>query len=249
MQSKNSLAIRQYARIPTKPNLLLTLPFLVLTNKNLKNTILQTYNLTSGIQISPTPTRLKTWVWLSKKDARNNIQLQINRRANLLKALGGKIRGCCSKTISNTYKSFISPIIEYRHLILTIASSINILVLTKTDRRILRKSFKFLPSHPNSKIYNSAMLDPLPDRPSFRQTKFIEKFLAYESEVQHTFKPPSLLPPKKSLPYPSAIHLPGGVSAKNHTTPLPQSLRKNTNILHITIFIIYVLLCTLNLYK
>jgi hypothetical protein len=97
------------------------------------------------------------------------------KRLNLLKSIKGKNWGASSKTILNTYKALIRPIIEYVPFITLSTAKSNYNKLENIQRKAIRVAIPWPPHTSATTIYNQINLAPLRERAIKLTTKYIKK--------------------------------------------------------------------------
>lgn len=79
---------------------------------------------------------------------------------NVIWCLHGTFKGCHSKTLIHTYKTFMRPIIDYCAVVPSQASAQHLEALLALERRIIRSCLNVNPRYSSSELYHLANLPP-----------------------------------------------------------------------------------------
>ncbi|CAH1365580.1 unnamed protein product, partial [Tenebrio molitor] len=98
-------------------------------------------------------------------------------RANLLYRIRGRIRGCDSKTLYHTYKSYIRPVIEYRAPIYVTLYPALLHQISACERRMLRRIFRLPDRFPSENLHQETNTIPIQSRLKELQSRYVTRTL------------------------------------------------------------------------
>ncbi|KAJ3622538.1 hypothetical protein MTP99_003042 [Tenebrio molitor] len=98
-------------------------------------------------------------------------------RANLLYRIRGRIRGCDSKTLYHTYKSYIRPVIEYRAPIYATLYPALLHQISACERRMLRRIFRLPDRFPSDNLHQETNTIPIQSRLKELQSRYVTRTL------------------------------------------------------------------------
>jgi hypothetical protein len=110
------------------------------------------------------------------QDVKETLKKSRNR-ANLLYSIRGRIRGCDSKTLYHTYKSYIRPVIEYRAPIYATLYPALLHQISACERRMLRSIFRLPDRFPSDNLHQETNTIPIQSRLKELQSRFVTRTL------------------------------------------------------------------------
>ncbi|XP_068918450.1 uncharacterized protein [Tenebrio molitor] len=110
------------------------------------------------------------------QDVKETLKKSRNR-ANLLYSIRGRIRGCDSKTLYHTYKSYIRPVIEYRAPIYATLYPALLHQISACERRMLRRIFRLPDRFPSDNLHQETNTIPIQSRLKELQSRFVTRTL------------------------------------------------------------------------
>jgi hypothetical protein len=110
------------------------------------------------------------------QDVKETLKKSRNR-ANLLYRIRGRIRGCDSKTLYHTYKSYIRPVIEYRAPIYATLYPALLHQISACERRMLRRIFRLPDRFPSDNLHQETSTIPIQSRLKELQSRYVTRTL------------------------------------------------------------------------
>jgi hypothetical protein len=110
------------------------------------------------------------------QDVKETLKKSRNR-ANLLYRIRGRIRGCDSKTLYHTYKSYIRPVIEYRAPIYATLYPALLHQISACERRMLRRIFRLPDRFPSDNLHQETNTIPIQSRLKELQSRYVTRTL------------------------------------------------------------------------
>ncbi|KAJ3629972.1 hypothetical protein MTP99_014332 [Tenebrio molitor] len=110
------------------------------------------------------------------QDVKETLKKSRNR-ANLLYRIRGRIRGCDSKTLYHTYKSYIRPVIEYRAPIYATLYPALLHQISACERRMLRRIFRLPDRFPSENLHQETNTIPIQSRLKELQSRYVTRTL------------------------------------------------------------------------
>jgi hypothetical protein len=110
------------------------------------------------------------------QDVKETLKKSRNR-ANLLYRIRGRIRGCDSKTLYHTYKSYIRPVIEYRAPIYATLYPALLHQISACERRMLRRIFRLPDRFPSENLHQETNTIPIQSRLKELQCRYATRTL------------------------------------------------------------------------
>jgi hypothetical protein len=110
------------------------------------------------------------------QDVKETLKKSRNR-ANLLYRIRGRIRGCDSKTLYHTYKSYIRPVIEYRAPIYVTLYPALLHQISACERRMLRRIFRLPDRFPSENLHQETNTIPIQSRLKELQSRYVTRTL------------------------------------------------------------------------
>jgi hypothetical protein len=110
------------------------------------------------------------------EDVKETLKKSRNR-ANLLYRIRGRIRGCDSKTLYHTYKSYIRPVIEYRAPIYATLYPALLHQISACERRMLRRIFRLPDRFPSENLHQETNTIPIQSRLKELQSRYATRTL------------------------------------------------------------------------
>jgi hypothetical protein len=102
---------------------------------------------------------------------------KFRNRANLLYRIRGRIRGCDSKTLYHTYKSYIRLVIEYRAPIYATLYPALLHQISACERRMLRRIFRLPDRFPSDNLHQETNTIPIQSRLKELQSRYVTRTL------------------------------------------------------------------------
>lgn len=126
---------------------------------------------------------------------------KIRQRASILKLINCNYKGCNPDTLLHTYKTFIRPLIDYRAPLYASINPSQQHRILSTERRILRYILRLPYRFPSNQLYTYANLQPITDRLTHLQQRFIHRAINNNSPSNSTLLTPFYITPtNRQLP-------------------------------------------------
>lgn len=141
---------------------------------------------------------------------------KIRKRTNILKMINSNYKGCNTETLIHTYKTFIRPLIDYRAPIYASANQIQLNLILRTERRILRLIHRLPPRFPSNQLYSKINFTPITERLTHLQKQFTYRAISNNTPSNSTLLTPFFITPtnqhlpkipKKKITHPTAALL------------------------------------------
>jgi hypothetical protein len=110
------------------------------------------------------------------QDVKETLKKSRNR-ANLLYRIRGRIRGCDSKTLYHTYKSYIRPVIEYLAPIYATLYPALLHQISACERRMLRRIFRLPDRFPSDNLHQETNTIPIQSRLKELHSRYVTRTL------------------------------------------------------------------------
>ncbi|KAK9876130.1 hypothetical protein WA026_011247 [Henosepilachna vigintioctopunctata] len=137
---------------------------------------------------------------------------KVRNRANLLYALRGRIRGCDPRTLLNTYKAYIRPVITYRCLLYSTLQKRLVRSIESCERAICRSIFRLHRQYPSILVHEITKMPPIFTHIEKLQARYALRTLngpnlvARQTLMTQWYRPGRVLrrKPRNKFPFPPA---------------------------------------------